>query len=145
LATAVVIGGGFSFQRPACDIFIAGITQFPSTFYLMYIFTFGLSASMPTVQRWARIVGVIGFILNAPLLPMYPLLVQYTDWTLGSVNTLLHTWLLVAWSMQGIALRHVGQALQVAAEDLNKQYHYAEADGSSLSLSTTKVDKPKVS
>jgi len=136
LATGVVIGGGFSFQRPACDIFIAGITQFPSTFYMMLIFTFGLS-SMPTVRPWARIVGVLGFILNAPLLPLYPLLVQYTDWSLASVNTLLHTWLLVAWSMQGISLRHVGQALQRAAEDLNKQ--------DENNNSTSKVEKPKVS
>lgn len=145
LATAFVIRGGFSFQDPACDIFIAGITQFPSTFYLMCIFTFGLT-SMPTVQRWARIVGVVGFILNAPLLPMYPLLVQYTDWSLGTVNTLLHTWLLVAWSMQGIALRHAGQALQVAAEDLHKQDY--EGSASSLLSSSplaTKVSKPKVS
>jgi hypothetical protein len=157
LATSVVIRGGFSFQRPACDIFIAGITQFPSTFYLMYIFMFGLKNSMPRIQPWARLVGVLGFILNAPLLPMYPLLVQYTDWTLASVNTLLHSWLLVAWTMQGIALRHVGRALQVAAQDLHQQQQQNESsDGaspsslsslwlSSSALATTKVDKPKVS
>jgi hypothetical protein len=42
---------------------------------------------------------------------MYPLLVQYTDWSLASVNTLLHSWLCVAWSMQGISMQHVIQAL----------------------------------
>lgn len=49
----------------------------------------------------------IGFIGNAPLLPLYPLLVQYTDWTLASINTLLHSWLLVMWGMQGLSLWHV--------------------------------------
>jgi len=111
--TSVCIAGGISYQRPACDIFIAGITQFPSTFYMMVIFAFGL----PTrpVPKWARIVGFLGFILNAPLLPMYPLLVQYTNLSLAAVNTLLHAWLFVAWGMQGLALRSVGQAI-VAAE-----------------------------
>lgn len=108
-ATLVVVAGGMSFQRPACDIFIAGITQFPSTFYMMSIFALGL----PThpIPKWTRVVGVLGFILNAPLLPLYPLLVQYTNWSLASVNTLLHTWLMVAWGLQGLALRRIEQSL----------------------------------
>lgn len=103
--TGVCVAGGISFQRPACDIFIAGITQFPSTFYMMVILTFGL----PThpLPKWARVLGVTGFILNAPLLPMYPLLVQYTNLSLAAVNTLLHTWLLTAWGLQGLALRQI--------------------------------------
>jgi hypothetical protein len=111
--TAVVAWGGISFQRPACDIFIAGITQTPSTFYLMIFFCLVKS---PKVRLSARVVGFVGFIFNAPLLPMYPLLVQYTDWSLASVNTLLHCWLCVAWSMQGYSLRHMIQAL-VAERD----------------------------
>jgi hypothetical protein len=108
-ATAVCVAGGMSFQRPACDIFVAGITQFPSTVYMMVVLGFGLTEySIPT---WARVCGVLGFILNAPLLPLYPLLVQYTDWRLGTINMLLHTWLMTSWSMQGIALRRVQQAL----------------------------------
>jgi hypothetical protein len=107
--TLVCIFGGMSFQRPACDIFIAGITQSPSTFYLMAIMAKGLTTH--TVPIWTRVLGVCGFILNAPLLPMYPLLIQYTDWSLASVNTLLHTWLLVAWGLQGITLRRLEQAL----------------------------------
>lgn len=109
VTTGVCVAGGMSFQRPACDIFIAGITQSPSTFYMMAIFCFGL----PThpIPKWTRVAGFVGFILNAPLLPMYPLLVQYTDWTLGSVNMLLHSWLLVTWALQGIALRRVEMAM----------------------------------
>lgn len=107
-AAAATAYGGMSFQRPACDIFIAGITQFPSTFYLM---TFFMTADHPKTTWAARIMGVVGFILNAPLLPMYPLLVQYTDWSLASVNTLLHSWLCVAWCMQGLSLQHMIRAL----------------------------------
>lgn len=106
--TAICAWGGFSFQRPACDIFIVGITQFPSTFYLM---TFFMAARHRKTKLSARIMGLLGFILNAPLLPMYPLLIQYTDWSLASVNTLLHTWLCVACSLQGYSLRHMIQAL----------------------------------
>ena len=112
--TAICAWGGFSFQRPACDIFIVGITQFPSTFYLM---TFFITARHRKTKLSARIMGVLGFILNAPLLPMYPLLIQHTDWSLASVNTLLHSWLCVAWSLQGYSLRHMIQALvEVEAE-----------------------------
>lgn len=109
--TAVCAWGGMSFQRPACDIFIAGITQSPSTFYLMIFF---FLVKHPRVQLSAKVIGFIGFIFNAPLLPMYPLLVQYTDWSLASVNTLLHCWLCVAWSMQGYSLR---QMIVVLTED----------------------------
>lgn len=108
VVTAVCAMGGISFQRPACDIFIAGITQTPPTFYAMFYF---ILVEHPKVSLDTRIAGVVGFILNAPLLPMYPLLIQYTDWSLASVNTLLHCWLCAAWFMQGSSLRNVTQAL----------------------------------
>lgn len=114
--TAVCAWGGMSFQRPACDIFIAGITQFPSTFYLMVFFAL---VHHPRVAVSARAIGIAGFILNAPLLPMYPLLIQYTDLSLASVNTLLHSWLCVAWSMQGYSLRHMIQALVSDQEEMD--------------------------
>ena len=108
-STLVVIFGGMSFQRPACDIFMAGVTQIPSTFYVMAMYGLGL-VEYP-ISKSTRAIGCIGFILNAPLLPMYPLLVQYTNLDLGSVNLLLHTWLFVAWSLQGMTLRQVAIAL----------------------------------
>ena len=114
LVTIVCIAGGMSFQRPACDIFIAGITQTPSSFYMMLLF--GL-VNHPHVKMWARIMGIVAFILNAPLLPMYPLLVQYTDWSLATINTLLHCWLCVAWSMQGISMRHMIRALTLHQQE----------------------------
>ncbi|GKY90947.1 hypothetical protein MPSEU_000067500 [Mayamaea pseudoterrestris] len=112
-ATLICVYGGLSFQRPACDIFIAGITQFPSTFYVMSILWAGLPTS--SICKSTRIIGICGFILNAPLLPMYPLLVQYTDWSLASINTLLHMWLLSAWSLQGLTLARIERALAADA------------------------------
>lgn len=100
---AVATGIGYiSFKRPACDIFIAGITQFPPTFYCMG--ALGLrnwpkrgdvaavkgESPIDLVRLSYRLMYYVGFIGNAPLLPMYPLLVQYTDMSLGGINTLLH-------------------------------------------------------
>jgi len=144
LLTAFCAWGGISYQRPACDIFIAGTTQFPPTVYIMSVValrnwnqhqnkdspastteTTTASTSPKTmtatkkqiVSLAYRVTCYIGFILNAPLLPMYPLLVQYTDWSLASVNTLLHSWLLVAWSMQGLSLRKFCMAFGSATKE----------------------------
>lgn len=103
--------GGMSFQRPACDIFIAGATQTPPTFYIMAVLFF-LDYKKTKVS--VRMLGMVGFIFNAPLLPLYPILIQYTDLSLGSVNTLLHTWLTIAWTLQGYSLRHVIQSVMPA-------------------------------
>lgn len=115
--------GYISFKRPACDIFIAGCTQYPSTFYLIGGLIFrkwpqksnkvvvGKETAIELVSTMYRAMYYIGFISNAPLLPVYPILVQYTDMTLGGINTFLHTWLLVAWGMQGISLIHLCNAV----------------------------------
>lgn len=96
--------GGMSFQRPACDIFIAGTTQTPTTFYIMVVLFF---LDHPKAKFNIRALGMFGFIFNAPLLPMYSILIYYTDLSLAVVNTLLHSWLTVAWSLQAFALGHV--------------------------------------
>jgi hypothetical protein len=110
--TIAAVLGYFSCQRPACDIFFAGITQAPSTFYLMTI----LARGLPTfsLKRWMRLQGLVAFIMMAPLLPFYPVVVQYTDLSLGTVNALLHAWLLVAWTTQGTTLSRIGTALRLA-------------------------------
>jgi len=123
-STLIVAWGGMSYQRPACDIFMAGVTQTPSTFYVMLVLGYGLQQHYHfgrSISKWTRLIGAVGFILNAPLLPMYPMLVQYTDWSLGSVNALLHAWLCVAWSTQGLCLRKVAMAL-----DEYDNYHQHE-------------------
>ena len=120
--------GYISFKRPACDIFIAGITQFPTTVYCLL--ALGLRRWPPSssskmrkngdsskqspvdlVRLRYRVMYYIGFIGNAPLLPMYPLLVQYSGMSLAGINTLLHTWLMVMWGMQGISLLHLCKAI----------------------------------
>jgi uncharacterized membrane protein YhaH (DUF805 family) len=119
--TIICIYGGMSYQRPACDIFIAGTTQLPSTIYMMVLVALHLdNPRLSNIRRKYRAIGFVGFILNAPLLPAYPLLVQYTDLSLASVNTILHTNLLLAWSMQGISLRHLSVTL---GQIKHKPYH----------------------
>mmetsp|Transcript_14947 Transcript_14947/g.41330 ORF Transcript_14947/g.41330 Transcript_14947/m.41330 type:complete len:386 (+) Transcript_14947:75-1232(+) len=108
-STWIATRGGMSYQRPACDICIAGVTQTPCTLYLIAIICFGLRSH--NIPQWTRFLTPIAYLLNAPLFPLYPVLIQYTDWSLASVNTLLHTWLLVSWTTQGIILRRVAQVL----------------------------------
>jgi len=98
--------GFMSFQRPACDIFIAGITQTPSTFYVMEFLY-----SVPGISKNVRIAGLVGFIMNAFLLPLYPLLVLTLGWSLAATNTLLHANLCVAWSLQGLTLQRIVKSL----------------------------------
>jgi hypothetical protein len=102
--TAVCMAGYMSFQRPACDIFVAGCTQVTPTVYIC------LLAVMSRYKTFYRSLVVFGFFLNAPLLPIYSWLVFHTDWSLGRVNTLLHTFLCVAWTSQGLALKHFATA-----------------------------------
>lgn len=122
--TAACACGYMSFKRPACDIFIAGITQFPTTFYCLGGLIMATRNNrrksevaangrcqarhpMDQVLMRYKVMYFVGFIGNAPLLPMYPLLVQYTDMTLAGINTLLHSWLMVMWGMQGLSLLHM--------------------------------------
>ena len=98
--TVVCMAGYMSFQRPACDIFIAGITQIVPTMYICLLAI--LSGHKPLY----RIMCVMGFSLNAPLLPMYAILIYHFDWSLPRINTLLHAWLCMSWTAQGLALRH---------------------------------------
>lgn len=119
--------GYFSYKRPACDIFIAGTSQFPSTIYCMLALGLrqwpswtkgqkdGVSKScVDRVHLVYRVMFYVGFIGNSPLLPMYPILVQNTNMTLAGINTLLHSWLLVTWGMQGLSLHHLCRAVSAS-------------------------------
>lgn len=109
--TAFCCAGYMSMQRPACDIFIAGITQFPSTVYICLVALFGQSTNKSQVlSPTARYACCFGFLFNAPLLPMYALVLHHTDWSLPRINFTLHCWLCVAWTTQGLALRHFAEA-----------------------------------
>ena len=120
--TGLCILGEISYKRPACDIFVAGTTQTFPTAYLVLLcaahkWSFGRKTSDHPIHACDRVqmkyllLWYGGLTLNIPLLPAYPLMVQYTDWSLATVNTLLHAWLTMSWGMQGIALRHFCMAL----------------------------------
>lgn len=100
--------GLMSFQRPACDIFIAGITQTPTTFYCM---GFLFLVDHPAITNKMKIYGMFGFIVNAFLLPLYPFLVLNLGWDLPACNTILHCNLCLAWSLQGLILQRVVKCL----------------------------------
>jgi hypothetical protein len=127
-----VLAGGFSFQRPACDIFVVGITQFPSTFYMMLILAAGFPHCHALTLR-TRVVGCLAFVLNAPLLPLYPILVVYTDWSLATINTFLHSWLWMTWTLQGMTLKAVGQCI-LDAEQREHAYEQQWASSSSSAI-----------
>lgn len=114
--TLVCVLGGLSYQRPACDIFVAGTTQSPPTFFLMAVVGATMTRQECPISFAYKLVCLVGFIANAPLLPMYSLLIQYTDWSLAAVNTLLHCWLMVAWTKQALSLRHFIVAMDQRAK-----------------------------
>ena len=129
--------GYMSYKRPACDIFIAGITQFPTTAYCLLVLGLcctttttssssskcgGSSSSTPMdhVRLPYKIMFYIGFAGNAPLLPMYPILVQHTTLSLATINTLLHTNLLCMWGMQGLSVLHLIKAIGLHEKEKKK-------------------------
>jgi hypothetical protein len=120
--------GGISYKRPACDIFVAGTTQFVPTVYLvMTVLSVRWSSSkvatlpIELVKKGYRLCIIIGFFLNAPLLPMYPLMVQYTSLSLGVVNALLHLNLTLAWGLQAIGIHHFCKRFNVTTENNKKK------------------------
>lgn len=100
--------GFMSFQRPACDIFIAGCTQTPCTFYFM---GFLYLVEQPGITKFMKFYGLVGFILNAYLFFIYPFLVDNLGWSLAATNTYLHANLCTSWSLQGLILQRVVKSL----------------------------------
>jgi len=96
--TALVAAGRFSMERPAADIFLAGITQTPPTVYTVVAMA---SNSWGAGTLKARLQLAVGSFLNAPLLPLYGILVR-RGLPLGVVNTILHCNLLLAWGLQAM-------------------------------------------
>lgn len=149
--TYVCIMGDISYQRPACDIFVAGTSQFiPTVYCILAVLSVkwkdakpilegqlqeheqsqeqshdhdqlgnentnaNVIAGVKEIRRGYRYMFYIGFLLNVPLLPSYPCLVQYTSLSLGMVNAILHMNLTLAWGMQAWGMRHFCQALNLA-------------------------------
>lgn len=123
--TLICILGGISYKRPACDIFVAGVSQFVPTAYNITVLLSirwedacaieGLAKVSDlvsgSVKLFYRILFYVGFIGNSPLLPAYPLLIQYTTLPLGVVNAMLHLNLTFSWGMQAMCLHHFCEAL----------------------------------
>mmetsp|Transcript_16565 Transcript_16565/g.20246 ORF Transcript_16565/g.20246 Transcript_16565/m.20246 type:complete len:382 (-) Transcript_16565:102-1247(-) len=124
--TYYCIIGELSYARPACDIFVAGATQFIPTVscelaMIRYMYqknrkknNNSTCSSKFQLQKSDSIVFMVGFVLNAQLLPSYPCLVQYTDLSLGVINALLHLNLTVAWSMQARGLYQICKGLNMS-------------------------------
>ena len=124
--------GGISFKRPACDIFIAGTTQtFPTVYTVAIVLshywekspntknqklTVFVSKLQSLVSSKHRNFFYLGFFLNAPLLPLYPVLLS-SNLQLGSVNAICHTNLLTAWGLQYITLWRFCVALQMSSNN----------------------------
>lgn len=137
--TWVCLTGGISYKRPACDIFVAGTSQFVPTVYCILAVGSvrwtkkkkkkkegqreeergwnGTTVVHGAIRRWFRCMFYIGFALNAPLLPSYPCYIQYTSLSLGVVNAILHLNLTLAWGMQALSLRHICQAFNLVEEE----------------------------
>jgi hypothetical protein len=149
--TGFCIVGDISYKRPACDIFVAGTGQFfPTVYCELVLLSFRWrDAATPVEGKWSasssssssssrhaviynrigrtfRIMYYAGFALNAPLLPSYPLLVQYTNLSLGVVNAIMHMNLTVAWGMQALTVYHVCKAIAAADAVGNDNSNYQE-------------------
>lgn len=135
--TWVCVEGGISYKRPACDIFAAGTTQFIPTVYCVLavlsvkwneakLISEGQHHSssdgvVDRIRQKVLYIFCVGFFLNAPLLPTYPLYIQYTSLSLGVVNTILHSNLTVAWSMQALSLCHFCEAFNYTGHGIGEK------------------------
>lgn len=142
--TTAAATGEISYKRPACDIFVAGTTQTLPTVYTVLILLSRywkenkkhlkklVYSSFPLTSNYFlcykqlksklstkyRIIFTLGFFLNAPLLPMYPILLSY-ELPLSAVNTILHSTLLLAWGLQYLVLWKFCVALQESSSAIS--------------------------
>jgi len=135
--TAICATGRMRFKRPPCDIFIAGTTQtLPSVYIILVILShkwkmlpkLNYEADKQKVKKQTKFIQdettifhrfmiCFSFVMNAPLLPMYPLLL-HKQFSLGFINTLLHTVLLLTWSLQCYSVRHFCSILAKVEESV---------------------------
>jgi len=109
IITSIGASGLMSHQRPAVDTFIAGITQSPPTFWLVGIVFTMLAKKLSLANRMRC---SLGFGMNALLLPGYALVLYYTDTPIPVVNVVLHSWLMVCYSLQGLSLYKLVQVVE---------------------------------
>lgn len=107
--------GSMSYNRPACDIFMAGTTQCAPTFYNIWIMfniyfikqqqankqvSVAMKHSIKNYLKYS-----VSYLLNAPPLPIYTLLLNAQIAT-PIINTYLHINLFLCWNFQGYFIRY---------------------------------------
>lgn len=103
--------GFYSMKRPACDIFLVGVTQaFPTAYLVLALFA-QKSWKHLGLTKWTRRIFVVGALLNIVLLPAYDLF-AFLQLPLGVVNLILHTTLLLSWGSQAFGLLAFCRVLQ---------------------------------
>jgi len=125
--TGLMIGltaaGLLSYQRPAADTFIAGTSQALPTFFAIAMVFFVRNKPDWSPQLDLRVSEkaqcILGFLSNTALLPAYALALYFVeDISMALLNTLMHTWLLVCYTLQGLSLsKIVGVAAYRAQEE----------------------------
>ena len=101
---ALVASGALSCVRPACDVFIAGTSQAVPTFFLqacLLVWRRKVATLVPWKAYWVLQASLM---TNAPLVFVYPFLVQRSGLPLGVVNAAMHAWLAASWAAQGWGL-----------------------------------------
>lgn len=94
----VITLGGLSCVRPACDIFLAGITQSIPVFYLQFCL-YQTTYYFKTLSFSIFGLLFVGVIFNAPLIVLYPHLLEMFGAAI--TNVFLHATLLISWGGQG--------------------------------------------
>ena len=130
--TVILSMGHMSLMRPACDILIAGATQAFPTMYLTLSVTLYLQTSNRRMnKRESKRLDNYGggnnklllplifyaFYINSPLMPLYPVFSIYLSWPLPVVNTVLHAWLTMAWTLQYVSMRMFSSSVLVGVND----------------------------
>jgi len=112
----VTCAGGFSCVQPACDIFLAGITQTIPTVYIVFV-VFTRTESYLTISM--AVTTAVGFFLNSILLPFYSV-AFYLGLQLSTINTMLHSCLTVAWGCQFICLCWICETVDKSEKTVKK-------------------------
>eukprot|EP00542_Grammatophora_oceanica_P009575 CAMPEP_0194033638 /NCGR_PEP_ID=MMETSP0009_2-20130614/6247_1 /TAXON_ID=210454 /ORGANISM="Grammatophora oceanica, Strain CCMP 410" /LENGTH=450 /DNA_ID=CAMNT_0038674353 /DNA_START=33 /DNA_END=1385 /DNA_ORIENTATION=- len=125
IITGITVSGLISFQRPAADTFVAGTSQAGSTFFLI-----GIVALMATTMGRRRTTTddvdvassdrenqqltmldhalcILGFLMNSLLLPGYALALYHTKISVAQLNTTMHSWLCLCYTLQGLSLSKI--------------------------------------
>lgn len=140
LVVGVTFAGLISYQRPAADTFIAGTSQAMPTFFLIgQVVLMGdmgkklkiaaaPKSSSSTAAAQDEILNIsgqvwciLGFLMNSLLLPGYALTLYHTDISIPVINTAMHSWLCLCYTLQGLSLSNIVRLVFANQEGRPKQ------------------------